>query len=682
MYDKYACWCETTTARKATDIHQGMADIKSLGSKILSLKGKVATLTSEISELSKAIGDNQQAQDTATGIRQKENGEYMSEKAEMEQTLGALEKAITVLSGAGTKTALLQMSRPRDALKILSAASVVHEAVAHLPTNHNLSGEQMALLTMFTADPAEYYDQKAEKKASYSPASATIQGILKDMYDTFSMNLEKSTESEATSTKNYENLMATKASEMDTQTTTRTKKEEEKAAAENELADAQQDLDDTQKQMKADVALFDNTKMVCTSKAAEWNERVRARTEELAGINKALEILTSDDAKALFNKAIKPGKETFLQVQSVQNHKLSKPEVQEKVFHILKKAATSTKSLRLASIAASVKASGHFDTVIAAVNKMISELQKEQKDDFDHKDWCKEETFKNEQEASRYEYKIEKLDGKIAKFTAHRESLETARVETIDQIREVRDDIEKMEDARKAAHAQFQEKKSDDEGASKLLAAAIESLSAFYKNNEIETGPIQGSINLLQKKKAPVFEVSADQAPDASFTGAGKSSGESKGIISTLTMIKEDLDDEITNGVKAEEGDQAEFELQLGAAKKLKQDLIDKKTNLEEAIASDNDEIDAHEAEKADRQADLDAEKEYLWSIKPDCTWILNTFDDRRKKRDIEIDGLRESIAMLEGAMEEANAAGEPIALAQRPRPVFNDDALDSVGLH
>merc|ERR1719399_920858 len=260
MYDKYACWCETTTARKAGDIHQGMADIKSLGSKILSLKGKVATLSSEISELSKGLKDSQQAQDEATGIRQKENGEYSSEKAEMEQTLGALEKAITVLSGAGTKTALLQMSRPRDALKILSAASVVHEAVAHLPTNHNLSGEQMALLTMFTADPAEYYDQKAEKKASYSPASATIQGILKDMYDTFSMNLEKSTESEATSTKNYENLSSVAAKTMSVLAATKTKKEIEKAEAEKVLADATQELDDTKLSMEASVALFDHTK--------------------------------------------------------------------------------------------------------------------------------------------------------------------------------------------------------------------------------------------------------------------------------------------------------------------------------------------------------------------------------------------------------------------------------------
>merc|ERR1719428_1605834 len=281
MYNKYACWCETTSARKATDIHQAMADIKSLSSTILEKKGLIATRSSEIGELSTGMSDNQQAQDEATGIRQKENAEYMSEKAEMEQTLGALEKAITVLSGAGTKTALLQMSRPRDAFKVLNAASVVHEAVARLPVNHNLSGEQIALLTMFTADPAEYYDQKAEKKASYSPASATIQGILKDMYDTFSMNLEKSTESEAVQQKNYESLIGVKENEMATLIAAKEKKTGEKAEAEKVLADATQELDDTKLSMEASVSLFDHTKKICATKAAEWSERVRARTEEL-----------------------------------------------------------------------------------------------------------------------------------------------------------------------------------------------------------------------------------------------------------------------------------------------------------------------------------------------------------------------------------------------------------------
>merc|ERR1719456_1930058 len=151
------------------------------------------------------------------------------------------------------------------------------------------------MIQAFTSDPAEYYDQKAEKKASYNPASATIQGILKDMYDTFSMNLEKATEAEATQQKNFEGVSAVNAEETKSFVDTRTKKEGEKAEAEKLLADTTQELDDTKANLEASVALFDDTKKVCTSKAAEWNERVRARTEELAGIDKALEILTSDD---------------------------------------------------------------------------------------------------------------------------------------------------------------------------------------------------------------------------------------------------------------------------------------------------------------------------------------------------------------------------------------------------
>ena len=83
----------------------------------------------------------------------------------MEQTLGALERAIKTLSGAGTKTALLQMSKPSDELSLLSSAAAVHEAVKALPSGHQLSSEQLSALQAFTSDPAEFYDKKAEKAA-------------------------------------------------------------------------------------------------------------------------------------------------------------------------------------------------------------------------------------------------------------------------------------------------------------------------------------------------------------------------------------------------------------------------------------------------------------------------------------------------------------------------------------
>merc|ERR1719405_355048 len=583
-----------------------MTDIKALGAKILSNKGLVATRAAEIAELARNMETNRREQAEATAIRAKENGSYNDNKALMEQTMNALQRAIEVLSGAGTKTALLQMDKPRDELTLLRTAAAVHEAVKHMPADHQLSPKQLSMLSSFTADPAEFYDQKAQQKESYSPASATIQGILKDMYDTLAMNLEHATEVEATRFKNFEGVSALSAKELHTLTITKTKKEEEKADAEKVQADAQQAHDDTKAEMEASVLLFDDTKKVCTSKSIEWSERVRARTEELHGIEKAIEILGSDDAKALFNKAIKTGKETFLQVAS--SHTSSKPEVQSRVFNVLKTAATASKSLRLASLAASVRQEGHFGNVVREVEKMIANLEKEQKDDFDHKDWCKEETFKNEQEASRFEYKIEKLNGKLAKFVGHLEELEASRTATIASILSTKDDIKAMEDARKEQHAAFESAKSDDEGAVKLLAAAIESMSAFYKNNKIDQGEIQGAAQAFVQQ--PVFEVSADQAPDASFSSAGKSGGESKGIVSIMTMIKEDLEDEISNGVKSEGETQAKFEEQLGEANTLLEELKAKKTNLEQAISDTNTEIDENEVKKEDLQGLLKEEKD------------------------------------------------------------------------
>merc|ERR1719197_1227829 len=179
----------------------------------------------------------------------------------------------------------------------------------------------------------------------------------------------------------------------------------------------------------------------------------------------------------------------------------------------------------------------------------------------------------------------------------------------------------------------------------------------------------------------PFASPSADQAPDATFRSAGKPTGEAKGIISTLTMIKEDLEDEIKNGEKEDAETSGLHEKELTEAKNLQQDLLNKKTDLEEAISQTNEEIDAHNEEKADREADRDAEHEYLWSIKPDCTWILTTFDSRREKRDTEIAGLRESIGMLQGALEESQAAGEPVGLVQSREQPFNDNSFGNIRL-
>merc|ERR1719387_3062111 len=144
-------------------------------------------------------------------------------------------------------------------------------------------------------------------------------------------------------------------------------KEEEKAEAAQQLADAMQELDDVTKQMEADIEFFDQTKAACKAKYEEWTLRSKQRLEEIEGIKKALEILTSDEARALFAKAIKPGTETFLQLDSTSDENAP----QMKAYNVLKEQARKAHSLRLAALAATVRtgAVGHFDAVIKGVTR-------------------------------------------------------------------------------------------------------------------------------------------------------------------------------------------------------------------------------------------------------------------------------------------------------------------------
>merc|ERR1712139_160172 len=105
--------------------------------------------------------------------------------------------------------------------------------------------------------------------------------------------------------------------------------------------------------------------------------------------------------------------------------------------------------------------------------------------------------------------------------------------------------------------------------------------------------------------KGPEFEVSEDQAPDASFSDKGSRKNQSKGIVSIMTMLIEDLENEIKNGKKAEASAQTDFEEALADAKKLKEELIEKKDTIEATIADKKDAKTAEETDMDTNDADL-----------------------------------------------------------------------------
>merc|ERR1719199_2111149 len=198
-FDTYACWCEKTMERKAADISSAKELITETEILIKKLKGEIASHGAEIDQLKKDIASNNEAVKDATGLRNKENKDYAGERTESEQCIGALEAAIKVLSGAGTKKAgFLETLHEAE---LLSVVVGVKTALARKVASKSLSDQNMQLMKHFVAMPQDFIGTSTKGMSAaqigqnpfgdYAPQSTQIQGILKGMYDAFTADLEK-----------------------------------------------------------------------------------------------------------------------------------------------------------------------------------------------------------------------------------------------------------------------------------------------------------------------------------------------------------------------------------------------------------------------------------------------------------------------------------------------------------
>merc|ERR1719487_1832148 len=522
----------------------------------------------------------------------------------------------------------------------MMSKQAVKSVLDSLPSKAALPPTHVALLGEFIS-----------AKAGYAPQSATIQGMLGDMYLTFSNNLESSTLDEANQNHDFEQQYATLEEENNKMKETRARKETEKAEAEAMLADTTKAYDDTEKQMKADTEFFDQTKAACKSKHDEWTLRTKLRNEEVDGIDKALEILTSDDARALFAKSIKPGVETFLQIASTPallQDSASAPAA--RAYNALKSQVKKSHSIRLAALAVQIRTSkaGHFDEVMKAIDEMIKTLQEEGADDLAKKTQCLDEYQKITKTVNDLDWKIKNNLAKIAKLEKLIELRTKEKEETIEKIGETQQYMKDITAERKEENDAYLQAKKDDEDAKALLEKAKEAFSSYMKNNDIKTGPIQGSVNdaLLQE---PEFTRSADDAPDATFGGKGNNKLKSKGILSLFDYIIEDLEDELANEKKAEAKSQEEFEAEMATAQKLLDDLKEKKVTLETIISKRKEDKEEENKDMKENNKDRDAELAYQDKITPDCDWILKAFDSRADARAAEMNGLSTAKEFLAG---------------------------------
>merc|ERR1719450_1223899 len=263
-------------------IPQVTADIEAGESEVKQLKADLKSHQSDRAAAKAAMAE-------ATSIREKEAAAFADLKAEADANIAAATKATEAIS-KGMSGSFLQTSD----------AQVLKNLVM---SKNNIDDESREELTAFLSNSADY-----------APASGQITGILKQMTDTMNADLAEATATENNAIKAYGELMAAKEKEVKALTKAIEEKMVRLGKLQVDIVEMNEDLDDTGKALLEDKKFLADLEKNCKTKAAEHEENMKLRSEELLALADTIKILNDDDALELFKKTL-PGASSLLQLQ-------------------------------------------------------------------------------------------------------------------------------------------------------------------------------------------------------------------------------------------------------------------------------------------------------------------------------------------------------------------------------
>merc|ERR1719375_1070184 len=343
------------------------------------------------------------------------------------------------------------------------------------------------------------------------------------------------------------------------------------------------------------------------TKASAYETEVSSRGEELKALATAKKIIV--EATSLAQT------ESFVQLVSSTKG--------NKVVRILKKLASPQSSTALSQLASRVQSAirlgssageDPFAKVKELIGDMLAKLQKEAEEDATQKAFCdkemKETKAKKEEENAEVEKLSTKKEQKEAQSTKLKEEVATLQKE----LAEIASTQAEMDSLRAEEKATYEQTKPELEKAVAGIQAALKVLKDYYAN-------------------------SADH---------GASEGAGDGIISLLEVAEADFSKNLSEVVAEEQTAAATYEAQTkenGMTKLTKEQ--DVKYKNKEAASLDKA-VSELATDLESVQDDLDAVNAAWKTITAQCVANPETYEERKARREAEINGLKDALEVLE----------------------------------
>jgi len=615
--------------------------IESLGAEIGKLAADVKTLGGEIGALQGDITSFEGDKKESAAQREKDHAAFIEEEQDYSESVDALERAIQVLQekdrdipGAGASLLQIQDKLPMQAKSIISA---------FLGMSHD----------------SEFAPPEAK---AYESQSGGLIEMLKKLNDEFRSKLGECQKEEMNSKHAFNMVQADLVDSIENAGKDVEEKTVEKEGKKKKRAMDKKELASTIEMKTADEDTLKNLDTECKQKMMSFEEKQQLRSDEIAAIGKAIEIL-SDGRVDAGSEHVTLLQSSLAQINSGNTFLGQSEGIHRQLREFLLSESQRLHSKNLGLLSEKV-AADPFSKVKKLIDDMITRLLEEANADAEKEGWCDTEMGKSKVTRNKLS---EELDGLAAAIEDGKGTIMKLTQELADLADEIKDLDAEMGEATQLRGEEKSKNKAtveDSQGAQKAVAAATAVLKDFYAK-------AAGATALVQTKSKPAllsrgvkmgteewdalanpnFEGTVDkghkegmQTFGESYTGNQDAAG---GVMALLEVALSDFAN-LEADTKASEAEAvasySSFMVQCKKSKAKKS----KKIEMDQADrAGAESTLQEDIAELKSTQDELIAADKYHEKLVPQCVDQGMTWEELVKARQDEINSLKEALEIL-----------------------------------
>jgi hypothetical protein len=639
-YKEYVAWCDDAAGNLKYEIKTGEAKKAELEATITKTTADIEAADAKIEELSGSIAADEKELKEATAVRKKESADFAASEAELVDAIDTLDRAIMVLEKEMKKNpAALAQVDTSSMDKMIKSMGAIIDAAAFPATDQE---KLVALVQARQGEDSDDAEFGAPSAAAYKSHSTSIVDVLEDMKEKAEGQLSDLRKEESSTKHNFEMLKQSLTDQIEADTKDYDEEKANKAATQEAKATAEGDLVETVKGLENDKSALATASTTCMTVAGDHEATMKSRAEELKALAMAKKMLSETSSGAVGQSY------SFIQVVQGSNLQTRTDLANAEIVSLIKKLAKENHSTALAQLASRVSAtlrygaaSGQdpFAKVKELIVGMIAKLETEAKSESTEKDYCDDELAKTEVKKSELEADISKLTAKIDQAAAKSAGLKT-------DVKEVQAELAKMaksqaeaDKIRREQNAEYKQAKSDLELGLAGVRKALGVLREYYGGSAAASAALlQGSDGfdaMMQQPSMPQKHSKAD--------GAGGS------IIGMLEVVESDFAKDLATEETVEADAAAEYE-KVSMTNRVSKTMMeqDVKYKTKEFKGLDKT-ISELAGDKETAGTEQSAVLEYYAKIKERCIAKPLSYEERKGRREAEVQGLKEALSILEG---------------------------------